>query len=195
MARPGGIVNGKRPRRFVDSPARRVYNHAPMSGLLLTLLAAPALSGQDRPLRERLRDPAEAFRAFQEFVRAGEFGKAHELLSGPARRRLPYEAFVTALTAYETSGRLLGALRVHGADAAAGRLRVCAPEFGFGRDLRVARLMTIWVLDLTPEDLEYFKDRALAWHRHQVKRADGWHFAYPPDWDYAPLARACICGT
>jgi hypothetical protein len=166
-----------------------------MSGLFLALLAGGLFPAQDRPLRERLRDPAEAFRVFQELVRAGEFGKAHELLSGDARRRLPYEAFVTALTAYETSGRLLAALRVHRADAAAGRLRVCAPEFGFSRDLRIARLMTIWVLDLSPEDLEYFKDRALAWHRHQVKRADGWHFAYPPDWDYAPLRRACICGT
>lgn len=165
-----------------------------MGGVFVALVAGVALGGQDRPWRERLRDPAEAFRAFQEFIRAGEFGKAHELLSGNARRRLPYEAFVAALTAYETSGRLLASLRVHGADPESGRLRICAPEYGFTRDLRMAQLMTIWVVDLTPEDLEYFKDRAWAWHRHQVKLADGWHFAYPPDWEYAPLGRSCICG-
>jgi hypothetical protein len=79
-------------------------------------------------------------------------------------------------------------------DAAAGRVRVCNAEFGVGRDLRIVQWQGIWTLDLTNDDIDYLRGRTLAWFRHQTDRADGWHFAYPPDWDYAPLRRACICG-
>ena len=54
--------------------------------------------------------------------------------------------------------------------------------------------MTIYALDFSSEDLDFLKGRTLGWYRLQVKRADGWHYAYPPDWTYAPLARTCVCG-
>ena len=53
--------------------------------------------------------------------------------------------------------------------------------------------MTIYVLDFTSDDIEFLKGRP-GLVRLQVKRADGWHYAYPPDWTYAPLARTCGCG-
>jgi hypothetical protein len=167
-----------------------------MRGVLLALaIQAP----QDDPfspevLRERLKDPRETWAVFRDLVRAREYGKAHELLSAETRKALPYEAFVIAFTAFDASRRLVAAGEAHGYDPASGRLRLCNPEFGIGRDLKVAKFVTIHVLDFSRDDLEYFKGRALSWYRHQVKRADGWHFAYPPDWTYAPLARTCDCG-
>ena len=65
--------------------------------------------------------------------------------------------------------------------------------FGLGRDLRIQRAGKYWLLDLTADDRDYFLARAMGWFRHQIKRADGWHFAYPPDWNYAPLRRRCPC--
>jgi hypothetical protein len=58
----------------------------------------------------------------------------------------------------------------------------------------VRKWLTIHVLDLSPDDVEYLKGRTLGWFRHQTERADGWHFAYPPDWTHAPVGRSCICG-
>lgn len=138
------------------------------------------------------------FPVFQELVRAGDLGTAYDLLSPATKRGLSYEKFYFALSAFEASRRMLLTARVHAldapADAKTGRIRICGPEFGLGRDLRVAKFVTIWTLELSEEDLEYLRGRALAWFRRQVKRADGWHFAYPPDWTYAPVGRACICG-
>ena len=148
--------------------------------------------------RARLKDPAQAFRVFQDYVACGEYGRAHDLLSGETKRRLPYPAFFAGLTAFEAPRRMLLDARVHAVEVAegakGGRLRVCNPEFGLSRDLGVTKFLTIWVLDLAQEDLDAFQERAVTWYRRQVRRADGWHFAYPPDWDYAPVARACLCG-
>ena len=149
-------------------------------------------------IRERLKDPSQVFPVFQELVRCGNFGTAHAMLSPATKRVLAYEKFYFGLTAFEASTRMILSGRVHAveapADAKAGRIRVCGPEFGLGRDLKLAKLGELWMLELTEEDLEYLKGRALAWFRRQVKQADGWHFAYPPDWDYAPVGRRCICG-
>jgi hypothetical protein len=156
---------------------------------------ASLLAFQEQPtLKDRLKDPAESWKVFQEFVRAGEYGKAHELLSPAARKSIPVEALTLTLGAFEASRRLIAALQVHAVDPAAGRLRLCGPEFGVGRDFKIAGFHGITVLDFTRDDIEFFKGRTLGWRRHQVKRADGWQFAYPPDWSYAPVARACICG-
>lgn len=147
-------------------------------------------------IQERLKDPAQVFPVFQELVRCRNYGLAHELLAPATKRSLVYEKFYFALTAFEASSRMILSARVHAVetDGASGKIRICGPEFGLGRDLRLVKFLTIWTLELGEEDLEYLKTRALAWFRRQVKSADGWHFAYPPDWDYAPVGRACICG-
>lgn len=153
-------------------------------------------------VRERLKNPAQAFPVFQELLRAGRYADAHNwVLSGKTHAVLPYEAFYLALTgpemSYDVSRRLLYSLRVHQVDEAARTVEVCSAEFGFRRQLRLSKLMNLWVLDFTREELHsfisYCADRALAWYRLQVKRADGWHYAYPPDWSYAPLARSSAC--
>ena len=59
---------------------------------------------------------------------------------------------------------------------------------------RIVKFLSINTLDFTSEDIEFLKGRTLGWYRLQVRRADGWHYAYPPDWTYAPLARSCACG-
>lgn len=159
--------------------------------------AAPAPLELDE-IRERLKDPAQVFPVFQELLRRGELGTAHKLLAPATQKVLSYEKFYFALSAFEASTRMILSARVHAvdvpADGKAGRIRICGPEFGLGRDLRLAKFVGIWTLELGEEDLEYLRDRALAWFRRQVKHADGWHFAYPPDWEYAPVGRACICG-
>ena len=175
-----------------------------MRTLVLGILAAAAAGCASTPcpeleeVRERLKDPSQVFPVFQELLRCGDLGTAHQLLSTATKRGLSYEKFYFALTAFEASTRMILSARVHAveapADAKAGRIRICGPEFGLGRDLKVAKLMDVWTLELSDDDLEYLKGRALAWFRRQVKRADGWHFAYPPDWEYAPVGRRCICG-
>jgi len=166
---------------------------------------APASLEQDiDEVRERLKDPAQVFPIFQELIRAGRYSNAWEwTLSPKTRTQLPYEAFYTAMTvpemSYDVSKRLLNSIRVHKADGDARTVQLCCSSFGFERSLRLGKFANLWVLDFTREELEsfvrYFAGRAMAWHRHQVKRADGWHYAYPPDWTYAPLARTCGCGT
>jgi hypothetical protein len=155
--------------------------------------AAPACPDSDQ-VAERAKDPAGVFPAFQELVRCGDYGLAHKLLSPETVKRFPYEAFAIAFTTYEPPRRMIAGAEVHRVDPAAGRIRVCNPEFGVGRELRLAKFHTIYTLDLSSDDIEYLKGRTFAWFRHQTDRADGWHFAYPPDWDYAPLGRSCICG-
>ncbi len=172
--------------------------------LLVVLLAGTGAGCAAAPcpelddIRERLKDPSQVFPVFQELVRCGNVGLAHEMLSPATRKSLIYEKFYFALTAFEASTRMILSARVHAveapADAKTGRIRICGPEFGLGRDLKLTKFVGLWHLELSEEDLEYLKGRALAWFRRQVKRADGWHFAYPPDWEYAPVGRRCICG-
>jgi hypothetical protein len=167
-------------------------------GRVLAFLGAAAAGQGDEKaaLLRRLQDPAQVFPYFQELVRAGELGKARELLSPAAKRLLPHEQLVIAFSAFDAVRRLVASCRVHGAGD--GRARLCSAEFGLSREVRLARFgsgdLWFWSLDLTNDDLDAFKSRALGWHRHQVRRADGWHYAYPPDWTYAPLGRACNCG-
>jgi hypothetical protein len=172
--------------------------------LVLAFVCAAAASVQDvEEVRERLKDPAQVFPVFQELLKAGQYAKAWEwTLSPKTRAQLPYEAFYTVMTAdemsYDVSKRLMSSLRVHKADAEAGTVTLCSAAFGFERSLRLTKFVKLYVLDLNRDELEkfvkYFAGRAMAWYRLQVKRADGWHYAYPPDWTYAPLGRSCVCG-
>jgi hypothetical protein len=164
----------------------------------LAVLAAAALQGEpDLPeLRKRLADPAQVFPVFRELVAAGRYGTAHEVLSPAARKAVPVEALTIAFGGVEAARRLVAGLASHATEASgdAGKTRVCGAEFGAARELALSRFLgRIWTLDLTREDVEYFRGRTLGWYRLQVRRADGWHFAYPPDWTYAPLGRGCGC--
>ena len=172
--------------------------------LVIMALCCLAPGAQDMDeIREKLKDPAQVFPLFVDLIRAGRYSNAYDLLSGPTRAQMPYEVFYSALTvpemSYDVSRRLLGSLKTHKADADAKTVEICGAEFGFRRTLRLGKLGKLWVLDFNREELEsfvrYFVGRAMAWHRLQVKRADGWHYAYPPDWTYAPMARTCVCGS
>jgi len=153
-------------------------------------------------LLKRLQDPAQVFPYFQKLVAEREYAKAQEVLSPAARRQLPPEAFTITFSAFDASRRLVASFEVHRAGTLSkenASIRVCSREFGSSREIRLERFgvgpLWFWSIDLVPDDVEHLKGRAFAWYRHQVKRADGWHFAYPPDWTYAPLGRSCICGT
>lgn len=172
-----------------------------MRGLVVVLALAGCSTApcpEIEEIRERAKDPAQVFPIFQELVRCGDFGTAHDLLSPATQKHLGYEKFYFAFTAFEASRRMILSARVHAQETApdgkSGRIRICGPEFGLGRDLKLSKFLTVWTLDLVEDDLEYFRSRGVAWFRRQVKKADGWHFAYPPDWNYAPVGRACICG-
>jgi hypothetical protein len=174
--------------------------------LLLVLICAldpDSGAGQDvDEVRERLKDPSQVFPVFQQLLQAGRFANARDwILSPKTKSSLPYEAFYLAMTSkemsYGISQRLLSSLRVHKVDEAARVLHLCCSEFGFRTQLRLTKFVNLWVLDITREELDafvsYFAGRAMAWYRLQVKRADGWHYAYPPDWTYAPVGRPCVC--
>jgi len=165
-----------------------------LAAALLAGGCASAPCPDEDQVRDRVADPAQVFPVFQELVRCRDYGLAHNLLSPDSKKHLPYEAFAIAFTTFEASRRMIDGAEVHACDPAAGRIRVCNPEFGVGRDLRLKKWVGIYVLDLTGDDVEYLKGRALGWFRRQTERADGWHFAYPPDWEYAPVRGACICG-
>jgi hypothetical protein len=161
--------------------------------VLCACVRPPASQGPDMDaVRQRIKDPAQVFPVFQQLIAAGEYGTAQKLLSPDAMRRLPSEAFYLAFASYEPPRRLVASLRVHAVGN--GGIRICSPEFGVSRDIRIAKFLSINTLDFTADDIEFFKGRTLSWYRYQVRRADGWHYAYPPDWTYAPLARSCACG-
>ncbi|MBV8881233.1 MAG: hypothetical protein JO332_14805 [Planctomycetaceae bacterium] len=160
--------------------------------LLLAAVCALAQSPDMDAIRERIKDPAQLFPVFQELIAAGEYGTAQRLLSPNAMKMLPAEAFYLTFASYEPPRRLVASLKMHAVDGT--RLRLCSPEFGVSRDFRIVKFLSINTLDFTPDDIEFLKGRTLGWYRLQVRRADGWHYAYPPDWTYAPLARSCACG-
>lgn len=154
-------------------------------------MLSPAQDADER--REKLKDPANVWPMFQELLREGEYAKAYELLAPSTRKFLPYEAFYIAFASFEAPRRMVAKTEAHRAEP--GKLLLCSPEFGVGREVKLTKFMgKIWTLEFTPDDIEHLKGRPLAWYRHQVRRADGWHFAYPPDWTHAPLARTCGCG-
>jgi hypothetical protein len=171
--------------------------------MLLVSALTPAAAGQDDPakpaidrdeLRRRLKDPTQTFPVFQELIAAGEFGMARDMLSTETQKLLPQEAFTLAFTSLDVPRRMIASLEMHSVDVANLRIRLCSREFGVSREFRIVKFMTIYALDFTSDDIEFLKGRPMAWYRLQVKRADGWHYAYPPDWTYAPLARTCVCG-
>lgn len=178
-----------------------------MRSCALLLLAAPlaacaAAAGpcDDLPRpADATQKPETVFPAFQLYVRCGQYKYAHTLLTPDTHKLLNWEQFYFGLTAFEALRRLILSTEVHAHDLKNGRVRLCSPEFGIGRDFRVASTKigakSFYLLDFTGDDVEYLKGRALGWHRLQVRKADGWHFAYPPDWTYAPLARTCPCGS
>jgi hypothetical protein len=145
-------------------------------------------------IRRRVKDPEQVWTVFQELVAAGEYGTARNLLSPAAAKRISPEAFYLAFASFEPPRRMVASLEKHVVDVAGLRLRLCSREFGISRDFRIVKFMTIYALDFSSDDIEFLKGRPMAWYRLQVKRADGWHYAYPPDWTYAPLARSCVCG-
>jgi hypothetical protein len=161
-----------------------------MNLFFMAVCALAQAPDMDR-VRERLKDPAQVFPVFQELIAAGEYGTAQRILSPEAMKRLPSELFYLAFASYEPPRRLIASLRVH--HYADGKLRLCSPEFGVSREFRIVKFLTIYTLDFSSDDIEFLKGRTLSWYRHQVRRADGWHYAYPPDWTYAPLARSCAC--
>ena len=160
---------------------------------LLFMAVCALVPSQDlTEIRDRIKDPAQVFPVFQELIAAGEYGTAQKLLSPAAMKMLPSEAFYLVFASYEPPRRMVATLKVHAVSD--GKIRLCSPEFGVSRDIRIAKFMTIYTLDFTSEDIDFLKGRTLGWYRLQVRRADGWHYAYPPDWTYAPLARSCACG-
>lgn len=169
-----------------------------ISLMMGAVLLSCAEQDSDEERRERLKDPANVWPMFQEHLRNGEYSKAHRLITPSAAAScFPYEVFYITFASYEAPRRMVLTTQAHKVEAGAstGRLLLCGPEFGVGRTVKLAKFMgKVWTLDFTPDDLEYFKGRPLGWYRHQVRRADGWHFAYPPDWTYATLARTCSCG-
>lgn len=167
-----------------------------MMGAFLFSASAPPQDAEER--RERLKDPANVWPMFQEHLRRGEYSKAHSLITpSAAAAHLPYEVFYIIFASFEAPRRMVAKMQAHKVEGGAtpGRLLLCSPEFGVSREVKLTKFMgKVWTLDFARDDVEYFKGRPMDWYRHQVKRADGRHFAYPPDWTYAPLARTCSCG-
>ena len=166
----------------------------------LALCALLAVSGGDCPrtikeIGREIENPERVFPVFQCLLREGLTGKAHKLLTPDSYRTITPEELYLAFTSFEAPRRMILRAEVHKVTAGKedGVLRICNPEFGVGRDIVLRRHGKFWLMKLTPEDRDYLLDRALGWFRRQVKRADGWHFAYPPDWTYAPLRRRCPC--
>ena len=160
-------------------------------GLFLLSCAAPPQ--EEVGLAERLKDPANVWPAFQEFMKEGQYSKAYDLVAPATRKWLSYEVFYITFASFEAPRHLVATMQVHRFEP--GKVLLCTPEFGVSREVKLAKFMgKIWTLEFSQDDIEYFKGRTQGWFRHQVNRADGWHFAYPPDWSYAPLARTCACG-
>jgi hypothetical protein len=163
-----------------------------MMGVFFLSCQSPPQEGGD--LAERLKDPAKVWPAFQEFIRDGLYSRAYDLVAPATRKEMSYEIFFITFASYEAPRRLVGSLQVHRAEP--GKILLCSAEFGASREIKLAKYLNrIWTLEFTREDIEFFKGRTLEWFRHQVRRADGWHFAYPPDWTFAPLRRTCGCGS
>jgi hypothetical protein len=161
--------------------------------LLLAAVCTLAPLGQDLDaIRERIKDPSQVFPVFQELVAAGEYGTAQKLLSPSAMKLMSAETLYLVFASFEPPRRMIASMQVHSVDGS--RVRICSREFGVSRDIRLVKFLTIYTLDFTSDDIEFLKGRTLGWYRLQVKKADGWHYAYPPDWTYAPTARSCACG-
>ena len=175
----------------MNDPGRRAVH---LLVLMLTGCAVPAVLEPPK-LQEVLQDTAKVFPAFQEYVKRGSYGDAHQCMSMAAQKALPYEQFYAALTAFEALRRLITTSQTSELDGERRRMSVCNAEFGIQRSFGLSTLRaqeeTYYLLDLTRDDVDYLREQTLAWYKHQVKRADGWNFAYPPDWTYATLSKPC----
>jgi len=159
---------------------------------LLFLWGCAGAPCDDLPSGKELKDPTRLLPVFREFMRCGEYAKAHKCLMPGA---MSYEEFYLGFTAFkDTTAHLVRGLVEHGIDASAGTIRLCNPEFGVSRDFRIARFKNlIWTFDFTEADIRYFQDRALAWFRKQTQAADYRIYTYPPNWTYARVDGTCSC--
>ena len=177
--------------------------------VLLFVVGAPAAAlDEETPLTlkyigKQLENPKRVFPLFRTLLSRGRTGVAHKLLTPRSNRALRPEElylFYQEYKKYEPARRMISAMVVHKVTVkeGMGTIRICAPEFRMSHLFTVQRTGKVWLLDLTREDVNYLRntlmDRSLKWFRRQVKQADGWHFAYPPDWNYTPLRRTCRCG-
>jgi len=161
--------------------------------LLLAAVCALAPLGQDlADIRERLKDPAQVFPVFKELIAAGEYGTAQKVLAPSSMKLMSAETLYLVFASFEPPRRMIASMQVHAVNDS--HVRICSREFGVSRDIRLVKFLTIYTLEFTADDIEFLKGRTLGWYRLQVKKADGWHYAYPPDWNYAPMARSCACG-
>lgn len=188
-------------------PLRSHYTFAVRRALPLLLLSSLGCASQPEPvptldeMRAQMKDPKGLLAIFQRLVRTEQYAVLwkHCLAVDPTtgRKFLEQEPFQLAMTNQEVRPvlpQLISSLEAHSVDEKAGTVRICSPEYGISRDFRVRLLAKrFWQFLFTMEDIDYFRERALAWFRKQVEVADGRHFAYPPDWKYARVVARCEC--
>ncbi len=163
--------------------------------LLLSLPGCVSTPCDDLPSGKALKDPEKLLPTFQEFIRCGEYARAHKCLSRDAKAAVPYEAFFGAMTAYEITGRMIAGLREHGIDLDAGTMQVCNPEFGIDRKFRIKGEFggRLWTLDFTRDDLSFLQEQARKWFERQRNVAGGRIHVYPPNWTHSNLIPDCRC--
>lgn len=169
--------------------------------LNLILLAPLGCSSAACPdmdeVRDALQDPRASFPMFKTLVHCGLYSKAFDCLSFSSQRTIGREQFYVAMTSLETARRLICLGEVHTVDTKRRSFKLCNPEFGVVRDIGLTPLRSgskvFYLIDLKPDDIEFFRKQALLWFKHQVKQADGFRFAYPPDWKHSSLIRDCGC--
>ncbi|GEM_PF-5821138 len=173
--------------------------------LFLFLLGACQSAPEPVPTRDemraKLKDPRGLLEVFQKLVRTEQHAVAWEfcLAVDPVTKEkvIGKEAYQLAMTnelVRPVLPRLLTGLEAHAVDEKGGKMRLCNPEFGVSRDFEIRLfLRRLWTFAFTPEDLDYFRDRALAWVRKQVEMAGHRHHVYPPDWKYSKVLPQCGC--
>ncbi|MBI4566115.1 MAG: hypothetical protein HY716_15625 [Planctomycetes bacterium] len=152
-----------------------------------------------------LQNPAHPFDYFMEMIRCDLPAKAREILSADAKKRFPEGSFTLAVRntlAPDATKRLILGFEQHSVtvspDGETALARWCNREFGVFLDIRLMRERLAgrwyWAIDFTREQLvETLEPALMAWYRRQRDAADGRIYAYPPDWEYAPVAADCPC--
>lgn len=169
-----------------------------VSALLSACAAAPeppAMS--DEQVKSRIKEAAEArtaYASFADFIRHGNYAKAHLMLSQETRRRLTVEEFVVVLNTFEVMRRMLTEAQVHDvrAEGAAGSIRVCNPEFRVSEEFHLVKEMGVyWTFDLTGDQVQRLSDGVMGWYgsRHD----DGSRHAYPAGYPHPDARRDCPC--
>ena len=137
---------------------------------LLAGCAAPP--GDELPSSKERKDPKKLLPVFQEFIRSEEWGRAYKCFSPEFRRSVSEEEFRLAITrsGFGIIVRLLTGLEDHGLSGTT--LRLCHAEFGISREFKITQEVgSLWTLDFTREDIQYFGAQALEWHRRQTRAA------------------------